>query len=671
MGARFPVRQGEAPLGRRRLQAASKNPEQISAWWREFPHALIGVPTGAASGIFAVDLDGVAHGGPDGLVAWDKLTAGRAASPTLRHETPNGGIHLVYRYDPQRPVTNRRGALPEGVDVRGDGGYTIWPPSKLPDGRSWRVPENCETDAISDAPEWLYELLAETPATPPSSGKSNGAGAYADAALADELAAVSSARRGQRNATLNKAAFSLGQFVAAQALSAPDVEARLYGAAQASGLAADDGERSVRATIRSGLEAGQRQPRDIPAPNHNRPAPRRYRPGGPAPGPEALGFIWHGDGDDELIAEDQLVDEALPRVGVALMSGQWGKHKTFAAFDLAGSLMTMTSFAGHPVLKQGGTLWLAAEGQGQVRVRLEAIGREKIAKAGAVDGAKEIDPKRMPFVWRMSCPRLSGDGARAELERLIAAAAKEMRLKFDLPLALVVIDALTSAALFKDADDTSESARAFAMLASLAAEFGLLILVIDHFGKNPETGTRNASTKEDFADAVLALLGEKGMTGEIKNPRMALRKVRGGKQGELIAIEPRRVAVGQRTDGKEITTLVIDWRKESGAGNLMEAVLSPRKAHIPKSVAFFRRALIEALDACGKDMSPRAGMPQVKAVDREIVRAEFLKAYPAKNRKAKEMAFLRCEIDAVARSIAGHRAIGAEGSENAVYWLLK
>jgi hypothetical protein len=94
-------------------------------------------------------------------------------------------------------------------------------------------------------------------------------------------------------------------------------------------------------------------------------------------------------------------------------------------------------------------------------------------------------------------------------------------------------------------------------------------------------------------------------------------------------------------------------------------------AHIPKSVAFFRRALIEALDARGKDMSPRAGMPQVKAVDREIVRAEFLKAYPAKNRKAKEMAFLRCEIDAVARSIAGHRAIGAEGSENAVYWLLK
>jgi hypothetical protein len=61
----------------------------------------------------------------------------------------------------------------------------------------------------------------------------------------------------------------------------------------------------------------------------------------------------------------------------------------------------------------------------------------------------------------------------------------------------------------------------------------------------------------------------------------------------------------------------------------------------------------------------------MEAVDREIVRAEFLKAYPAKNRKAKEMAFLRCEIDAVARSIAGHRAIGAEGSENAVYWLLK
>ena len=481
----FPCDKEKRPLVAGGFKAASKDLEQISAWWREFPHALIGVPTGAASGIFVVDLDGVAHGA-DGLVAWDKLTISHAAPPTLRHETPNGGVYLLYRYDPQRPVTNRRGALPAGVDIRGDGGYIIWPPSKLPDGRSWRVPENCETDTVSDAPEWLYELIADKPAAPPSSGNGNGAGAYADAVLADELAAVSGARRGQRNATLNKAAFSLGQLVGAQALSAPDVEARLYCAAQASGLVADDGERAVRATLKSGLEAGRRQPRDIPAPNHN----MRPRPSGPASDPdEALGFIWHGDGDDELIAEDQLVDEALPRVGVALMSGQWGMHKTFAAFDLAGSLMTMTSFAGHPVLRQGGTLWLAAEGQGQVRVRLEAIGREKVAKAGTADGAKEIDPKRMPFVWRTSCPRLSGDRARAELDRLITAAAREMREKFDLPLALVVIDALTSAALFKDANDTSESARAFAMLAALAAEFGLLILVIDHFGKNPETGT--------------------------------------------------------------------------------------------------------------------------------------------------------------------------------------
>ena len=273
----FPCDDLKRPLVAGGFKAASKDVKQIAVWWKQWPDALIGVPTGEASGFFVIDLDGVAHGGPDGLVAWDKLTANHPSPATRTHETPNGGVHLLYRYDPQRPVTNRRGALPEGVDVRGDGGYVIWPPSRLPDGRSWRVPENCETEEIASAPRWLYELLAEKPAT--ASG-SRPASAYGEAALNGEIAKAAGARRGQRNEALNKAAFSLGQLAGGGALSSSDVEDRLYGAAQASGLVADDGERAVRATIASGLEAGVRQLRDIPA------GRRRYRPGRPRQGPD-------------------------------------------------------------------------------------------------------------------------------------------------------------------------------------------------------------------------------------------------------------------------------------------------------------------------------------------------------------------------------------------------
>jgi hypothetical protein len=320
----FPCNAEKRPLVETGFKAATLDPRQIRTWWRQFPAALIGVPTGAASRLFAVDLDGVAHGGPCGLVAWDKLTSSHAAPPTRMHETPNGGAHLLFRYDPQRPVGNRTGNLPAGIDIRGSGGYVIWPPSRLPDGRAWRVPENCETNEIADAPDWLYELIAEKPAakggthshfwrsqdydwpctptgveqrddrdgrvyafvvTPDGTehvvpkdelfpahrggdGGDAGNGAYAEAALANELAAVAGARRGARNETLNKAAFSLGQLVAAGAgaLSCPKVEQRLFGAAHACGLVADDGESGVKATIKSGLDAGMRQPRAIPEP---------------------------------------------------------------------------------------------------------------------------------------------------------------------------------------------------------------------------------------------------------------------------------------------------------------------------------------------------------------------------------------------------------------------
>jgi hypothetical protein len=107
---------------------------------------------------------------------------------------------------------------------------------------------------------------------------------YGEAALEGEIGAVVSARRGQRNETLNKAAFRLGQLAGARALSGSDVEERLCGAAQANGLVADDGEQAVRATIRSGLEAGMRQPRDIPERNNSGPQQHSYRAPGPPPG---------------------------------------------------------------------------------------------------------------------------------------------------------------------------------------------------------------------------------------------------------------------------------------------------------------------------------------------------------------------------------------------------
>jgi hypothetical protein len=149
----------------------------------------------------------------------------------------------------------------------------------------------------------------------------------------------------------------------------------------------------------------------------------------------------------------------LPKKGKAVPAGQWGTFKTFVALDLCSSVMTRSLFAGHAVHRQGGVLFIAAEGQDEVRVRVEGIASEKVAKAtpgDTLNGAKHVDPKRMPFAWAEACPRLTWDDALAKLRAMVSAAARGMRERFGLPLALIVIDTLLPAAGFKDANDTSD-----------------------------------------------------------------------------------------------------------------------------------------------------------------------------------------------------------------------
>lgn len=98
-------------------------------------------------------------------------------------------------------------------------------------------------------------------ATAPKTGSGAGASKYADAALAGELDKLARTSEGARNSQLNASAFALGQLIGAGALNRGDVESQLTNVAQLIGLP----ERETRTTIRSGLDAGARDPRAIPS----------------------------------------------------------------------------------------------------------------------------------------------------------------------------------------------------------------------------------------------------------------------------------------------------------------------------------------------------------------------------------------------------------------------
>ena len=115
------------------------------------------------------------------------------------------------------------------------------------------------------------------------------------------------------------------------------------------------------------------------------------------------------------------------------------------------------------------------------------------------------------------------------------------------------------------------------------------MIPVDHFGKDVSTGTRNSSGKEDAAETILALLGERSLEGKLSNPRMALRKVKGAEQGVEFPFEPREVVVGETKAGTPLKTFVIDWRSAAADQETPQQGTTSRLW--PKSLLIFKRAL--------------------------------------------------------------------------------
>lgn len=113
----------------------------------------IGLRTGVMSGFWALDID-PKSGGTESLLS---LEAQYGALPETRvHRTGSGGLHYLFKLPADFDVTNSRGRLPRGIDVRGNGGFIVAPGSVTGVG-AYRT----ETAAdISPAPDWLLSLIA-------------------------------------------------------------------------------------------------------------------------------------------------------------------------------------------------------------------------------------------------------------------------------------------------------------------------------------------------------------------------------------------------------------------------------------------------------------------------------------------------------------------------------
>lgn len=149
----FPCRpRDKRPATANGLKDATTDPEIIQAWWQQQPNNNIAIATGPASGIFVVDVDGL-----DAEAALRRLEAEHGALPATVEVITARGRHIYFRW-PQEPVRNSASKIGPHIDVRGDGGYVLSPPSIHPSGRrySWSVDS---ANYIAEAPGWLLAKL--------------------------------------------------------------------------------------------------------------------------------------------------------------------------------------------------------------------------------------------------------------------------------------------------------------------------------------------------------------------------------------------------------------------------------------------------------------------------------------------------------------------------------
>ena len=214
----------------------------------------------------------------------------------------------------------------------------------------------------------------------------------------------------------------------------------------------------------------------------------------------------------------RLIKGILPESGVVLMAGQWGTFKTTIALDASVCVMAGLSFAGrYRVKRPGAVLYSALEGEGMVPARLAAVAAHR-----GVGGP-------LPFAWRGDCPALSNKNAAAELCAIADEAAAYLDRNFGLPVVVIWIDTIITAAGYNEGgdNDTAASQKVMSALRILGqATAAVLAAGIDHFGKAVETGTRGSSAKEGAADTVIAVLADRELGGGVMNTRLAVRKQR-------------------------------------------------------------------------------------------------------------------------------------------------
>lgn len=571
----FPLKPGQKiPAFAGWQDQATSNPERARDLWSE---ALsgdpldfnIGIATGA--GLLVLDVDN-----KDGKHGSNSVEALELRNddlpPTLAVITPTGGEHRYFRVSSESWVRNSVGALGEGIDIKGDGGYVVAPGSVI-DGVPYVVADDAP---IATAPSWFAAIVAAVRPPP----RPHGLQAVSPLDREDAVARARVYLRTQAPMAIQGDGGRLATIKVIQKMG--DMGMSPTGAALL--LTEPGGWNDENADPSWSVDELHSMATDFLTSHRDRPL--------------GCEFLWTGDDEFEAVeivdrppaAGDPLhalidsrqkarsrAEQLAPRNitnlnwapksnyavkglinygATGLITGKSNAGKSPVALDLCAHVAMGKDWNGHKV-RGGYACYIATEGFTGNANRFEGTRRQYFS-----------DGRPVPFEVIQASIDLRTSTADADA---IASAVTARAAVFNVKPALIIVDTL-SHTLAGGNESDPEHARAWLKnILRVARTTGAAVLAVHHPPKDGSSLFRGSGFLMNDTDVVIQVeTDEKTKIRKVTTPRN-----KEGAEIEPIQFRIRVVGLGFDDEGEEITTVVVDWLNEVARGEVPR--LSPQE----------------------------------------------------------------------------------------------
>lgn len=161
-GGRKGCHPGKHPHITKPSKRATIKESQIIQWWRQWPNANVGLPTGKNFSRWVLDVD-LDKGGGESLKSLE-LKNGKL--PLTQRTVTGNGFHYHFSYPADISIPSNAGKLCAGLDLRGEGGLVVVPNSEHESGRMYRWDPGPLDLSLAIAPDWLLDLIVDLQPAP-------------------------------------------------------------------------------------------------------------------------------------------------------------------------------------------------------------------------------------------------------------------------------------------------------------------------------------------------------------------------------------------------------------------------------------------------------------------------------------------------------------------------